>query len=234
MSIKTFAFAALVCVAAPSHALSPSLYLPAAASVVRVVADRQQGGSSFGSGVTVAPFVVATSCHVVRDAIGIRISGAGGTWEVDGEHADLRRDVCFLHVPAWQGKPVAFAKPNEVRLGAQVAALGFTGGAALSPRFGEVLALHAFDHGRIIESSASFNSGSSGGGLFDAEGAFIGLLTFRLRNSVVSYYSVPAEWIAEALPRDGRWSSVHPLVGTAPFWQGEAEDLPHFMRPRRE
>jgi serine protease Do len=201
---------------------------------VRVFADREHGGTSHGSGITVAPSVVATSCHVVRDAIGIRIAGSGGTWEVDGEHADLRRDICFLHVPSWNGKPVALARADHVRLGAPVAALGFTGGAALRPRFGEILGLHAFDEGRIIEASASFNSGSSGGGLFDAEGALIGMLTFRMRNSVVSYYSVPVEWIREGLPVDGPWASVRPLVGKAPFWQGEAEDLPPFMRANKE
>jgi hypothetical protein len=111
-----------------------------------------------------------------------------------------------------------------------VAALGFTGGAAITPRFGQVLALHAYDEGRIIESSAPFNSGSSGGGLFDAGGALIGLLTFRLRNSEVSYYSVPVQWIREALPAESQWKSVHPLEATTPFWQGEPEELPYFMR----
>jgi hypothetical protein len=224
------AYAALVCAAASSQTLSPALYLPISASVVRVLVDREQGGLSVGSGVTVAPSVVATSCHVVREAIGIRISGSGSTWNVDGEHADLRRDICFLRVPAWSGKPVPFANANDLRPGAPVAALGFTGGAAITPRFGQVLALHAYDEGRIIESSAPFNSGSSGGGLFDAGGALIGLLTFRLRNSEVSYYSVPVQWIREALPAESQWKSVHPLEATTPFWQGEPEELPYFMR----
>jgi tetratricopeptide (TPR) repeat protein len=137
-----------------------------------------------------------------------------------------------LRVPEWSGKPVPFANANEVRLGAPVAALGFTGGAAITPRFGQVLALHAYDEGRIIESSAPFNSGSSGGGLFDAGGALVGLLTFRLRNSVVSYYSVPVQWIREALPVESQWTSVHPLEATTPFWQGEPEELPYFMRAK--
>jgi hypothetical protein len=226
------AYAALVCAAASSQTLNPALYLPIAASVVRVVADREQGGLSVGSGVTVAPSVVATSCHVVRDAVDVRIAGGGATLNADGEHADLRRDVCFLRVPDWNGKPVAFASASEVRPGAMVAALGFTGGAPITPRFGEVLALHRFDEASVIESNAPFNSGSSGGGLFDARGALIGLLTFRLRNSEVSYYSVPVQWVRERLPGEGQWASIQPLRESAPFWQGEPEELPYFMRAK--
>jgi hypothetical protein len=226
------AYAALFCAAASSQSLSPAMYLPIAASVVRVEVERQQGGLSVGSGVTVAPSVVATSCHVVRDAVGIRIAGSGATWNVDGQYADVRRDVCFLRAPSWPGKPVEFAQASSVRPGAQVAALGFTGGAAITPRFGNILALHGFDGGRIVESSAPFNSGSSGGGLFDAGGALIGLLTFRLRNSQVSYYSIPAKWVREGLPGEGQWTSVRPLEGAPPFWQGDAAELPYFMRAK--
>jgi hypothetical protein len=221
----------LICASAWSQPLSPALFLPVAASVVRIEVEREQGGLAVGSGVTVAPSVIATSCHVVRDATGIRVAGSGAAWSVDGEHADLRRDICFLRVPAWHGKPVALAASKAPRSGAPVVALGFSGGAAISPRFGHILALHALDDARIIESSAAFNSGSSGGGLFDAGGELIGLLTFRLRDSVASYYSVPVQWVRERIPDEGQWARVQPLRGTLPFWQAEStEELPYFMR----
>src|SRR5947207_9904868 len=51
-------------------------------SVVRVEADRERGGVSLGTGVTVAPAVVVTNCHVIRDAATIRISGGGSLWEI--------------------------------------------------------------------------------------------------------------------------------------------------------
>jgi hypothetical protein len=215
------ALAALACGAAWGQSLSPAQFLPISAGVVRVEVDRAQGGLSVGSGVTVAPSVVATSCHVVRDAIGIRIAGSGATWNVDGEYADTRRDVCFLRVPSWGGGAVKLAASDVLRPGAPVVALGFTGGAAIAPRFGHIRALHAIDDGRIIESDAQFNSGSSGGGLFDAGGALIGLLTFRLRNSVDSYYAVPVQWIRDGLPAKHQWASVEPLNGPSPFWQND-------------
>lgn len=221
--------AALACAAAWSQGPNPAQFLPLAAGVVRIEANRVQGGLSVGSGVTVAPSVIATNCHVVRDATGIRIAGSGTTWNVDGEYADVRRDLCFLRAPGWRGTAVELARTNVLSLGAPVVALGFVGGAAISPRFGNIRGLHEFDGGRIIESDASFNSGASGGGLFDAGGALIGLLTFRLRNSVGSYYSVPVQWIRDGLPAEHQWTGVGPLQGAAPFWQVADGRLP-FLR----
>jgi serine protease Do len=220
---------ALACAAASSQPLNPALFLPIASSIVRVEAERVQGGLSVGSGVTVAPEVIATNCHVVRDASSIRVAGAGATWPVDGEHADPLRDVCFLRVPGWAAKPVELARDGASRIGASVIALGYTGGAAISPRMGNVTAVHSFEDAGIIESNAPFNSGSSGGGLFSQEGALLGLLTFRLRNSEDAYFALPVDWV-KTIPGEGDWQPVHPLAGARPFWQGDVESLPFFMR----
>lgn len=223
--LAPLALALLACETTHGQALNPAQFIPISASVVRVEVDRAQGGRALGSGVTVAPSVVATSCHVVRDAVGIRIAGGGATWDVDGESADTRRDLCFLRVPKWRGKAVPFAEFDAARIGAPVVALGFTGGATIAPHFGHIRALHAFDKGRIIESDTQFNSGSSGGGLFAADGTLVGLLTYRLRNSSERYYSLPVQWIRERLPAGDQWASVAPLKGDAPFWQ-EGQVLP--------
>src|SRR4029079_11581530 len=128
--------------AQPFH---PAHYLPIAASVVRVEADQSQGKLSVGTGVTVAAGVIAASCHVVQDAVNIRVAGAGATWAADAERADAHHDVCFLRVPGWQGKPVSMAASSEPAIGSTVVALGFTGGAAIMPRVGNVRALHEFE-----------------------------------------------------------------------------------------
>jgi S1-C subfamily serine protease len=227
------AAALLGCGAAPAQSFNPALYLPVAASVVRVEADLPERHLSVGSGVTVAPAVIATNCHVVRDAVSIRVASGGEAWDVDAERGDLKRDVCFLRVPGWQGHPVAFAVASRPAIGATVVALGFTGGAPMRPRVGVVRALHSFDGARVIESDAAFNSGASGGGLFDDAGALVGLLAFRRRNSDSSYYALPIEWVRDAIPHDADWSSVKPLDGPAPFWQGDEAQLPAFMRVPR-
>lgn len=223
---------ALSCLSAAADLPRPAVFLPISKSVVRVVAAKEGGGVSVGSGVTVAPSVVATSCHIIRDAGEIRISGSGGSWEVDAEQGDIYRDVCLLRAPSWTGAPVDLAPPDSTpQMGASVVALGFSGGAPIKPNFGHIRALHPFHDGHIIEADAVFNSGSSGGGLFAADGKLIGLLTFRLRNSTDSFYSVPVDWVRQRLAAEGDWVQVRPLPkGSTPFWEREAADLPAFMR----
>jgi len=168
----------LSCGTAFGGTLQPAAFLPVSASVVRVEVERVQGGLGIGSGVTVAPEIIVTNCHVTRDATAIRISGAGRVWEVTGEYAQGTRDVCFLHVPEWNGRAVALSE-REPEIGEPVAAIGFTGGTGRSLQFGQVRALHPFDGAAIVETDAAFTSGASGGGLFDAQGALVALLTFR-------------------------------------------------------
>jgi serine protease Do len=222
--------ALLLAPSALAQLLQPATFIPVSGSIVRVEAERQQGGLFVGSGVTVAPAIVVTNCHVIRDAATIRISGGGRLWEVTGQYADANHDLCFLRAPAWQGKPAVFGEPDSLQVGQAVAAIGFTGGTGRSLRFGRVRALHALDGGRIIESDTAFTSGASGGGLFDASGTLIGLLTFRLRGSSGNYYSLPVRWISERLPADDQWTDIHPLHDGLPFWQRDVATLPYFLR----
>ena len=226
---------ALLCAAAvpsqpPNPAPNRAPFLALSGSIVRVEVDREGGGLALGSGVTIAPSVVVTNCHVTRDGTFARISGSGLLWNVTGQYADLLHDLCFLRVPGWRGEPVVLGTSAGLRSGQPVAALGFTGGTAISLRFGQVVALHSLDSGHIIESDTAFTSGASGGGLFDVTGALVGLLTFRLRGSRGNYYSLPAEWIGARLPTEDQWTDLAPLHGARAFWQSDAESLPYFMR----
>jgi len=227
----TIAMASLLqsCVA-NAQLLQPSAFVAVSASVVRVEAQREQGGLSVGSGVTVAPSIVVTNCHVTRNAATIRISGGGSLWEVTSQYADGAHDLCFLRAPTWNGRPAAMGERESLQLGQAVAAIGFTGGTGRTLRFGRVQALHSLDGGRVIESDTAFTSGASGGGLFDASGALVGLLTFRMRGSSGNYYSLPVRWIRDELPAESQWTDVHPLLDAMPFWQRDAASLPYFMR----
>jgi len=215
---------------AAGQPLTPATFVSLSGSVVRVEAGRTGGGLHLGTGVTIAPSVIVTNCHVTQDGTGIRIVGSGTVWDVTGQYADTLHDLCFLRVPAWRGKPVAVDTSDELRLGQPVAALGFTGGMDIALKFGRVVALHSLDAGYVIESDAAFNSGSSGGGLFNADGALVGLLTFRSRGTGGGYYSVPVDWIRKRLPTENQWVEPGPLHGQQPFWQGDPGSLPYFMR----
>jgi hypothetical protein len=230
--VATFAawILTLACGTAFGASLLPATFLPVSASVVRVEVERVQGGLGIGSGVTVAPEIIVTNCHVTRDATAIRISGAGRVWEVTGEFAQGARDICFLHVPEWSGRAVALSEREPLQIGEPVAAIGFTGGTGRSLQFGQVRALHALEGGSIVETDAAFTSGASGGGLFDAKGALVGLLTFRSLENGGSYYALPVGWIRERIPGAGQWTDVQPLHDAAAFWQRDRTTQPYFMR----
>jgi len=210
--------------------LQPEAFIAASSSVVRVEADREHGGLAIGSGVTVAPSIVVTNCHVTRDASSIRIAGGGNVWLATAQYADGARDLCFLRAPNWKGQPARFGEREALQVGEPVAAIGFTGGTGRSLRFGHVQALHVLDGARVIESDTAFTSGASGGGLFDESGALVGLLTFRMRGTTGSYYSLPVRWIRDELPTESQWTDIRPLPEAMPFWQRDAETLPFFMR----
>jgi hypothetical protein len=199
-------------------------------SVGRVEARLASGRVGVGSAVTVARGVVVTNCHVTRDAVSVRVVGSGMPWSATEQVADELHDLCFLRVPQWPHPPVTLRSAAGLRIGDPVAAVGFTAGAAVTLRTGAVTALHRHEGGQIIESDTAFTSGASGGALFDDHGALVGLLTFRMRGSLAHYYSVPAAWIRDRLPREEEWVEVRPLKGPRPFWQGDLDQLPDFMR----
>jgi len=205
-----------------------------AQSIVRVETERSDGGLSIGSAVTVAPAILVTNCHVTRDARAIYLSGRGRLWRVERQYPDEFHDLCFLRAPGWPGRPVALGDVEAVHLGQKVVALGFGGGTAIVMQAGHVRALHRHEGTRIIDADAAFTSGASGGGLFDADGALVGLLTFRARDAGNHYYSVPASWIRDRLATVNSaldlWLKVAPLPGAAAFWQVGTDQLPLFLR----
>jgi serine protease Do len=199
-------------------------------SLVKVEAVDGDGRLWLGTGVGVAPEHVVTSCHVTRRAESIRIQQGGLRRLATAQLADTAHDLCLLMVPGLAVPPAKLGQAGELKLGEPVFAIGFEGGLALQARAGVVRALHAYDGGRVVESTTAFTSGASGGALFDAEGELVAILTYRLRGDRRSYFSVPVEWFAAMLKGTHAYAAVAPLDGPLPFWQGPPEGLPFFLR----
>lgn len=198
-------------------------------SIGRVEARLDNGRVGVGSAITVAKGVLVTNCHVTSRALSIKVIGSGMPWPATEQVADVTHDICFLRVPEWPHAPVMLRGANPLRIGDAVSAVGFTA-AAMKWRTGAITALHAHEKAQIIETDTAFNSGASGGGLFDEEGALIGMLTFRMRGSAGHYFALPMQWIRDRLPRESQWSEIAPLAKDRPFWAGEIDQLPLFMR----
>jgi serine protease Do len=91
--------------------------------------------------------------------------------------------------------------------------------------------LHRMDGAHVIQTSNFFNSGASGGGLFDDELRLVGILTFRLRGGAAHYFAMPIEWLAADLAGDEHEAPVDTLDANAlAFWEQPSDLQPLFLR----
>jgi len=230
--MKRLLVACCLSAALPSlAALEREAFVSVGASVVRVEVP-SAGGYGLGSGVTVGHDAVVTNCHVTRDASQILVVRGGVRHTVAAQASDVAHDLCLLDVPGLRAPVVILGRSGDLRVGQPLTALGFTGGAGLQSSLGDVIQLHRHDGARVIQSSNRFNSGASGGGLFDDEGALVGILTFRLRGAEAHYFAAPAEWVQQLIDAAGRgaFDKVMPQPRRlAAYWEAEGDERPRFL-----
>jgi serine protease Do len=213
---------------------SPALRLAVAPLVLKVEALGDGGKLGLGSGVVVAPGKVVTNAHVTRNATQLAVARGPVRLSVARQLCAIERDLCVLEVPELQTKPAALREDaDELHLGQPLLAAGYTGGAGLQFSHGDVVALHRLEGARVIQSSNGFTSGASGGGLFDAQGNLVGVLTFRLRGDAQHsghYYSAPLAWVRALLdaPSD-RYEPVQPVPGVA-YWEKPRQEQARFLQ----
>ena len=192
----------------PLTSVSPPSQQPSAAqtafehgwrSVVVITTSDAQG-----SGVIVRPNVVATNCHVVDDGGEIVVYKADNRRaQTDTphraaiRHADDERDLCLLDVSALWGIPAQIRKAGSLSIGEAVYAIGTPQGLEYSLSAGVVSQLRRDEDGApVIQTDAAVSPGSSGGGLFDAEGYLVGITTQKISDGEITF-AVPAEWILD-------------------------------------
>lgn len=203
-----------------------ALFRQVAPSVVTIlVLDEQGREEGQGSGVAVGRERVATNCHVVRDARALKVRSAQGeraaTWII----ADPGRDLCLLAVPGLEAAPVRIRPYKALYVGERVFAVGNPLGFELSVSEGLVSALASVRGEPAIVSSAAQSPGSSGGGLFDAEGRLVGMTTSIMGIGQNLNLALPAEWIDELAVRGVPAKPPVAAPGPEPRWAEEAESL---------
>ena len=198
-------------------------------SVFKVEAHNGKGTVSHGSGVLIDQGTVVTNCHVTRYATAVLVSKQGLRWQADAQISDLKHDLCLLRVPGITGA-IAPISGDRPRVGQPVIAIGYVGGTAPRLSGGEVRALYQYDGGRVIQSSAWFNSGASGGGLFDQDGKLIGIIAFRHQGGEAFYFALPVNWIYRLDLNWERAGELAPLGQGLAFWQQAGDKQPYFLK----
>ncbi len=185
-----------------------------------------------GSGVLVAPGRAITNCHVVRESSRI-VFGRGGVGAQGETMAhDTTRDVCVVNASEAQGAISPTRSSATLHVGETVYAVGFSGGYRASISEGQIVALHPYAGGRVIQVNAPFGRGASGGGLFDDSGHLVGILTFyRPGQNGDLFFALPVDWIEEVV-RSG-FEPLAPLRGGSPFWAAAEDALPAFLKTGR-
>jgi serine protease Do len=183
--------------------------------VLKIDVIRNDGKKELGSGVLIAPERLLTNCHVVRNASQIAVSRGKESWLATVETGDTLRDLCLLKLPGHPGKPPPIAEPDGTQVGQSVYAVGYSGGTFTVSR-GQIKGLYTcpcYD-GRVIQTSARFDPGASGGGLFNEDGELIGILTFKSHSGGIFHFAIPIGWLKQL---SGLPETDVPVHG--PFWE---------------
>ena len=197
-------------------------------SLVQLAGFGQQGRMYLGSGVALPNGTIVTNCHVTQRAKKVQFLDGSRDQQASRQASDLSHDLCALSFPGVNRPPASIGSSRDLKVGDAVYAVGFNGGGVLSFQRGEVAELFEHDGGMVIRTTAAFTHGASGGGLFDADGKLVGILTFyRVAPGETSYFAVPVEWL-EAL-QNVPATDIEPLSGV-PFWADTLERQPVFLQ----
>ena len=190
-----------------AYALTPEELFDKVSPSVFVIhsVDQQGKRNALGSGVVIGREQVITNCHVLRNASGIVVSRGNVSYGAEVEFPDAERDLCQLKVKELGAPAVQFADVAKLRTGQRAYAIGAPRGLELTLTEGIISSLRGGEDDKqpLIQTSAAVSRGSSGGGLFDADGRLIGITTFQLRDGQQLNFAVSVEWVRE-VPQRGK------------------------------
>lgn len=197
-------------------------------SVTKVHVTTQSGGHGVGTGVVVGRDLVATNCHVLANARGVKITKFGESYTPEAMRADWKHDLCILRFQFLALKPVELGDSENLKYEQPIFSIGFPGGPPKpQSTVGKIKALYPLDDSHIVRTDASFVMGASGSPVFDSEGKLIAISTFKSPGRGAYFYSLPVKWVKALLdaPETGSLASD----GT-PFWDAPDTERPFFMR----
>lgn len=203
------------------------------ASVVKVHVATKSGGHGVGTGVVVGKDLVATNCHVIANALGVKITKFGDSFTPDAMRADWKHDVCVLRFQYLDMKPVELGDSENLKDEQAIFSIGFPGGPPkpiTTP--GKIKALYAMDDSQMIRTDASFVMGASGSPVFDSDGKLIALSTVKSPGHSAYFYNVPVKWVKALLntPESATLETESLKTDISPFWDAPEEQRPFFMR----
>lgn len=219
----TASLVAAVLAASPADALEPrEVLLQVEPSVVIVLASDAKGTShQQSSGVLIAALEVVTSCKGITEAADIVVAQGGALRTAAIQHADAERDLCQLRLR--EPLPTArAARPatngDGSKIGDYVYVVSSPRGLDRTLKLATVSGLREVPGAgnRLLQLDVNPEQGSFGGGVFDAHGNLVGILTPQFRQSDSMTFAVPVAWIAELASRAPEYRHEAPSQATGP------------------
>lgn len=207
LSLHTGGLLALAAMSGPSQAdiaAPEQLFERLAPSVWTVETyDARKQPLALGSAVVVGPGSLVTNCHVLAKASRLMVSRDNVSYGATLEHPDPERDLCMLKVRNFTAPAVPLGSVEGVKVGSRVYAIGSPRGLEQTISDGLLSAVRRTNGGDFtaLQVTVPISRGSSGGGLFDAQGRLIGITSFQLRDGQNLNFALPVDWIAEVPQR---------------------------------
>ncbi|MBN2033600.1 MAG: serine protease [Deltaproteobacteria bacterium] len=180
--------------------VSPSLVL------VRIY-DSKVNVMRSGTGVVVSTGVIATNCRLIDDAAKTEVEYQGQKYIASLRHCDLDRDVCSLTVSKLKAPVARTGSTGRLKVGARVFSIGAIEGINPTLSEGTISSVRPGKGGQHLQISVPIPPGSSGGGLFDEAGRFIGFHAFYVIEGQQLDLAIPVEWITELPKRHNKLSA---------------------------
>jgi len=153
-------------------------------------------GGSMGSAVAISANELLTNCHIVKDSTRVTLAHDKKEQPANVISVNAKADRCVLWT-AKLDKWVTVRPYDDIKIGERALTIGTPQGLELTVAEGIVSAKRTHENQHLIQTTASISQGSSGGGLFDAQGHLLGITTFYLKVGQNLNFAIAAEEFAK-------------------------------------
>jgi S1-C subfamily serine protease len=150
-----------------------------------------------GSAVAISEYELLTNCHVVDENPKVTIGRDKKEQNATVISMNSAADRCVLRtdqkLPSW----VSVRPYEDIKVGERAITIGTPHGLELTVAEGLVSSKRTHKGSKLVQTSAPISPGSSGGGLFDAQGELLGITTFYFAGGQNLNFAVAAEEFAK-------------------------------------
>jgi hypothetical protein len=152
-----------------------------------------QAGDRMGSAVAVDEHELLTNCHVVKETPRVSLTHDKTKFYADVVSMNEKADRCVLRTTQKLDHWVSIRPFEDIKIGERALTVGTPQGLDLTVADGIVSSKRTHEERRLVQTTAPISQGSSGGGLFDAQGHLLGITTFMLLGGQNLNFAIAAE-----------------------------------------